>query len=182
MPKIIDHDVYKLELAQQAAQLFLTHGYSGLGMRKIASELGVSKSALYHYFPTKEVLFHACTNVVTQVLPSDHDAENETLKNASQSEKISSLIGIVKQIDVGFPDEISLLFDYLRGQSTEDINQNETMKLSNRRYENLMEKFVGKNNAKPVYCLMLGTMLLRYLDGEHTKFGEIEEWMKSQLK
>ena len=33
-------------------------------MRKVAAYLGLSKSALYHYFPTKEHLFLACTRQV----------------------------------------------------------------------------------------------------------------------
>ena len=64
MPKIVDHDAYRRELVEKATQLFSGHGFSGLGMRQIANELGISKSALYHYFPSKELLFSACTEYV----------------------------------------------------------------------------------------------------------------------
>ena len=57
MPKIIDRDAYRAELAGKAIAVFTEHGYNGLGMRGIAEAIGVSKSALYHYFPTKKDLF-----------------------------------------------------------------------------------------------------------------------------
>jgi predicted transcriptional regulator len=59
MPKNVDHDAYRLELAQKAARLFSKQGFAGLGMRSIAKELGISKSALNHYFPTKKGLLLA---------------------------------------------------------------------------------------------------------------------------
>ena len=61
MPKIVDHDAYREELVAQAVKYFSDHGYAGASMRKIADHLGVSKSAIYHYFPSKADLFLACT-------------------------------------------------------------------------------------------------------------------------
>lgn len=174
MPKKVDHDRYRLEIAQQAAALFSEHGYTGLGMRKIATELGISKSALYHYFPSKQVLFHACTDLMTRFeVKPEHVAEADE----PISQRIASLIEVFKEIEPIFPNELSLLIDYLRGRDKSAVAEDKTMQLANNRYALLVEKFVDKNVSKPVLCLLLGTLLMRYFDGETTDFNEIEAWL-----
>lgn len=57
MPKVVDHDQYRQTLLGQCSELFAERGYAALTMRQIAQHLGVSTGTLYHYFPSKEVLF-----------------------------------------------------------------------------------------------------------------------------
>jgi AcrR family transcriptional regulator len=47
------------QLLEQGAELFARHSYDELSMRKIASELGISKPLLYHYFQSKRAFFRA---------------------------------------------------------------------------------------------------------------------------
>jgi len=180
MPKIIDHQKYRTELAQRAVEIFSKYGYSGLGMRTIAKELGISKSALYHYFPTKEDLFTACTEVVTSFSEQNNIAHR--LENSSWEEKVQELIGIQKQIEPGFPGELSLLVDYLRNKTVIEIQLDENMKLANRRYLGLIEKFTSSKDAKPILCLLMGAMLQRYFDGNVTEWEEIQNWLIQQGK
>jgi AcrR family transcriptional regulator len=49
-----------------AAQSFLEHGYAGTTMSAIAATLGGSKGTLWSYFASKEVLFAAVIDRVTQ--------------------------------------------------------------------------------------------------------------------
>lgn len=42
-----------------AVQLFSTHGYAGVSMRRIAESAGVSKANIYHHFSSKEQLYFA---------------------------------------------------------------------------------------------------------------------------
>ncbi len=57
MPKIVDHDKYRKELADKCMDLFSKKGYANVTMREISKELGVSTGSLYHYFPNKEAIF-----------------------------------------------------------------------------------------------------------------------------
>ncbi len=57
MPKVVNHDEYRRELLGKCFELFAEKGYASLTMREIAQNLGVSTGTLYHYFPSKEVLF-----------------------------------------------------------------------------------------------------------------------------
>ncbi len=46
-------------ILDEAAVLFVEHGYHGLSMRQIAEAVGVSKAGLYYHFADKEALFLA---------------------------------------------------------------------------------------------------------------------------
>ena len=57
MPKIVNHEAYRLELLHKATPLFVQYGFEGLTTRQLARHLGVSTGTLYHYFANKEQLF-----------------------------------------------------------------------------------------------------------------------------
>ncbi|MCO4763329.1 MAG: TetR/AcrR family transcriptional regulator [Myxococcales bacterium] len=59
MPKIVDHEAYRLQLVEGSADLFSQHGFAGVTMRGVARALNVSTGTLYHYFESKETLFEA---------------------------------------------------------------------------------------------------------------------------
>ena len=113
MPKIVDHDAHSQDLARRAAEYFSHHGYAGSSMRKIAAHLGLSKSALYHYFPTKEALFLACTHQVMGTFASLAIAPD-----ATEAQKLAQLTDLLRP---SFAREMALIFDYLRGKSAEEI-------------------------------------------------------------
>ncbi len=171
MPKIIDHEARRKELATRAAALFSKHGYAGLGMRKIAEDLGISKSALYHYFPSKEALFHACTDVAMQY---DTPVGEGPLP-------LEALFDVLKSQEQGFAAELSLVLDYTREKSPEDIAKDPTMQLANARYAELVRTAVPPKDVNPVICLLLGTLLMRYMDGGQTDMDEIKDWLAAQL-
>ncbi|MBS0532383.1 MAG: TetR family transcriptional regulator [Proteobacteria bacterium] len=50
----------RLEVLRQAAASFNFKGYHATSMNEIAASLGVTKAALYHYFPNKNSLLAAC--------------------------------------------------------------------------------------------------------------------------
>src|SRR6201999_3047133 len=55
----LDVDERRRRLLELGADLFTRHAYDELSMAKIASEAGISKALLYHYFPSKEAYFVA---------------------------------------------------------------------------------------------------------------------------
>lgn len=176
MPKIVDHDQYKKTLAEKAIDIFAEHGYSGLGMRRIAQELGVSKSALYHYFPSKEALFAACGELVTARGSRALLAETKVSGNA-----LTKLLGYFEAQEDDLIKELYLLLDYLRGRSAVAIAADKNMQLASERYLTAVAAFVGDANAKPVLCLLYGLVLQRFLDGHTTGFSELEPWLREAL-
>jgi AcrR family transcriptional regulator len=53
----LDVDERRRQLLEQGAELFTTHRYDELSMSRIAAAMGISKSLLYHYFPSKRAFF-----------------------------------------------------------------------------------------------------------------------------
>lgn len=54
VPKIVDHDARRRELAQAAAKVIVRRGLDGVTIREIAREAGFSTGSLGHYFPSKD--------------------------------------------------------------------------------------------------------------------------------
>jgi AcrR family transcriptional regulator len=50
----------RVEILHAALRAFRTGGYHGTTLDDIAQQLGVRKTALYHYFPDKEAMLYAC--------------------------------------------------------------------------------------------------------------------------
>ena len=44
-------------ILERAAVLFGTHGFQGVGIAALAGDLGMSKAALFHYFPSKQDIY-----------------------------------------------------------------------------------------------------------------------------
>jgi AcrR family transcriptional regulator len=53
----LDVDERRRQLLERGAELFTSHPYDELSMSKIATEVGISKALLYHYFPSKQSYF-----------------------------------------------------------------------------------------------------------------------------
>lgn len=173
MPKVVDHEAYRQELAAKAADVFTQHGYNGLGMRAIAEAIGVSKSALYHYFPSKQELFAACTELVTQPRNIYGTAEHEELPSTHEK----ALTALLTALDSKFLGEMTLLMDYLRGRDAKEIAEDPLMQMADSQYLAELEKLVGHSNANKAYALILGGLMMRLFNGNRTEINEIESWI-----
>jgi AcrR family transcriptional regulator len=81
MPKIVNHEAYRLELLEKCMDLIVGKGYSNITMREIAEEIGVSTGTLYHYFPTKQSILekmfvHVKETNIRQYLDRIENARN----------------------------------------------------------------------------------------------------------
>lgn len=50
----------KENIILSALRLFLLRGYRNVSLVDVAKEIGITKGGIYHYFESKEQLFHAC--------------------------------------------------------------------------------------------------------------------------
>jgi AcrR family transcriptional regulator len=68
VPKLVDHDLRRRELAAVVWRLIARDGIEGVSLRDVAAESGWSTGALRHYFRTKEdLLSYAAELVVSRV-------------------------------------------------------------------------------------------------------------------
>lgn len=112
-------------IVQVAAQYFLDHGYAGTTMSGIAGALGGSKGTLWSYFPSKEELFVAVLDRLTEdfraqlslILNPQNDLESalrrfcrEFLVKVTSSEGIR-LYRLVLSEAVRFPEIGRIFYD-----------------------------------------------------------------------
>lgn len=96
MPKIVDHEQYRRELLSRCFDLFAEKGYGSLTMRQIAQGLGVSTGTLYHYFPSKEVLFEQLLEELTE---QDIHTITSALKGADTlSDRLAAAFAFLEEI------------------------------------------------------------------------------------
>ena len=157
MPKIVDHKAHSQDLAQRAAKYFSDHGYAGTSMHKVAAYLGLSKSALYHYFPTKEHLFLACTRQVIGGFDGNFiDA------TASEEENLAQLKEVLRK---DFASEMALVFEYLRGKSSIEIANDEAMQVAMDAYRKMVASIVGQDEVEESLARLFGSLMLDYMSG-----------------
>ena len=65
MPKIVDKEQKKSEIARVAIQLFSEKGFENATLQNIADAAGVGKGTIYHYFKSK---FDILKQIVTELL------------------------------------------------------------------------------------------------------------------
>lgn len=56
MPKRVDHDARRGEIARAALRLCAREGLASVTIGRVAAEAAISKGLVQHYFPTKEAL------------------------------------------------------------------------------------------------------------------------------
>lgn len=162
MPKIVDHEAYRDEIATRAVNVFRRRGYAGIGMREMARELGMSKSALYHYFPSKETLFLACSAKVADVSPDRSRAP------------VDALVDLAREWEEVFPGEMRIMLDYIGDRSGEDVRQDEAIERSREGFENGLASIVDTKLVPQILTAIFGFLLLRYIDGRSTPWTELE--------
>jgi AcrR family transcriptional regulator len=85
-----------------AHQLFLSNGYHGTSMRKIADKAGIALGGIYNHFPSKEELFLEVLirfHPIFDVLPALANAEGETVAELVNDAAQRLVSNIEKRID-----------------------------------------------------------------------------------
>lgn len=179
MPKIVDHEKLRQELAERAARLFLGRGYSALGMREIAAELGVSKSALYHYFPGKRELFDAAGQVAVGRMASAFARPLGAPDGVEGT--VGAIVAGVRSLDADFRNEIALLTDYLRTVEDE-ADALAGIAASNASIKSSVAAIVGAEHASLVLSLCYGFLLQRVFAPGVTDFARFEADLRQLLQ
>ncbi|MFF2483424.1 TetR/AcrR family transcriptional regulator [Paenibacillus sp. NPDC058071] len=66
MPKIVDHDLRREQLAEAAWRVIRREGLEGISVRRVAEEAGMSLGSLRHYFTTQAELLAFSMQLVSE--------------------------------------------------------------------------------------------------------------------
>jgi AcrR family transcriptional regulator len=179
MPKIVDHEAYRRQIIEKAIELFEAQGYEGIGMRELAKQVGISKSALYHYFPSKEALFEGVVAAVVQ-----QDIEGlpvADLEAMTFSEKLTAFIDYILAHEDEYARQYAILMEYVRLRPASDLAQ--PMAAETEQYAEAMAAFLGITlaEARALYHQLTGVMVQRVFDQRQTDLRTAMQWFLTYL-
>ncbi|MBE9032508.1 TetR/AcrR family transcriptional regulator [filamentous cyanobacterium LEGE 11480] len=114
MPKIVDHELYRQELLGKSFHLFADRGYAAITMRQLATGLGVSTGTLYHYFPSKQVIFEQM--VLMRLAKSLNTFGDRLAQIDSIREKVEATFAYYADVEVEALREVMLCMDFFQYQ------------------------------------------------------------------
>ncbi|MGY4719413.1 TetR/AcrR family transcriptional regulator [Naumannella cuiyingiana] len=66
MPKVVDHEQRRAEIADAVRRILLRDGLAGATVRAVVAETGMSSGAIRHYFPNQEELVGFATGGIVE--------------------------------------------------------------------------------------------------------------------
>lgn len=162
MPKIVDHEQVRADIVARAVELFAEQGFGGLGIRGLAKAVGMAKSSIYYYFPTKEALIEAVIEaVVAQDVASLEGAAGSAGSFADRLERAVTWT-------VDNEDRLATQIRILNEAAREKIWTDDGSVIQT--YVKGLSRVIGLNvaAARTFYLQILGVVLQRMVDGNRT--------------
>lgn len=123
-----DFEEKQHQLLLTAAKVFATQGMDKASMSQIAGEAGVSKSLLYHYYPSKDSLIFAIIHTHLEAL--DRKLEQATDPALPPKQHLEKLVLNVLEAYRGADDQHKVQLN--AGQALSDAQQKEIHQLERR--------------------------------------------------
>lgn len=98
----MDVDDRRAQLLERGAELFTSHPYEELTMSKIAAEVGISKSLLYHYFPSKQAFFEATLSAWAEELQTRTEVDPDLPPVEQLTNSLEGFLALVEENDVAY--------------------------------------------------------------------------------
>ena len=103
----LDVDERRRQLLERGAELFTSHRYEELSMSRIAAEAGISKSLLYHYFPSKQAFFEATLGAWAEELRARTEPDPDLPPVEQLAASIGGFLGLVEENAVAYRNLMS---------------------------------------------------------------------------
>ncbi len=106
-----EYDQRREYIVEQAARLYARDGFLGASVAKLAQACGISKSAIYHYYPSKEdILFDV---MHSHILALDQAARAAAINAGPGAEKLRGLARALMRLYVGAHNRHKVLLNEL---------------------------------------------------------------------
>jgi AcrR family transcriptional regulator len=98
----LDVDERRRQLLERGAELFTSHRYDELSMSRIAAEVGISKSLLYHYFPSKQAFFEATLGAWAEELRARTEPDPDLPPTEQLSASLDGFLSLIEENSVAY--------------------------------------------------------------------------------
>ena len=92
MPKIVDHEQRRRDIAEAVFRVIGIRGMEGVSLRDVATEAGVSMGSVQHYFNTKEEMLRFALGYMRERAGERFAAELGKLKNPSNRDYLRAIL------------------------------------------------------------------------------------------
>lgn len=94
MPKRVDHEQRRGEIAVALMRVAARDGLEGISLRHVAAEAGVTSGMVQHYFPTKDAMMHFAMDAASESFagPGDARRDDSAGEAATIEEQIFTLL------------------------------------------------------------------------------------------
>lgn len=189
MPKLIDHDTKKVDIAHATWKILLKKGVGGVSVRNIAKEAGITLGALRYYFTTQEELL-AYTEELIHVTIAEKTAELFMAELPPQEKIIDLLIGVLPGDSLaGAAAEARLVFQLqMKARKTFDASRDSIFQavksiMSNLVMLNLLKKDMDLSlETERLYALMNGLAMDCVLRGEERQTNKMRRILETHVR
>ncbi len=172
MPKIVDSEEYRKKLLRQCFDLFALKGYANVTTRQLSQELGISTGAMYHYFPSKKVLFE---QLVEEVSLQDIQLFKMAARGHRISDRLQELEKLLIENEEHFIKQAAIWVDFYQNYEIAEINDNPIFQKIDRRYQQAMSELLNLSDLKLtrfIWTLINGILIEQMEDDGSFLFQE----------
>src|SRR6266852_4924956 len=106
-----DREAVSRSILDAARELFVTHGYQEVSIRKIAERIVYSPAAIYSYFPSKDDIFFALAEEGFRLLGDPADlAEREQPRSVDPLDRLRKVFWRIYEFSGQHPQYFALMF------------------------------------------------------------------------
>jgi AcrR family transcriptional regulator len=99
------------EILKAARELFLENGVEGVTTRQIAARVGISQTALYVYFCTKEQMLDSLAKEAWRGLGEALDAAAKAAAEQTEpADRLRQILGVFMRYWLGHPDDFRIVY------------------------------------------------------------------------
>jgi AcrR family transcriptional regulator len=170
MPKVVDFDKQRKEILFKSFDLFAQKGYANVTTRQLCQEIGVSTGALYHYFPSKKVLFE---QLVDEISRQDTLLLKQVVGKTLE-ERITALGQLLIQHEAYFIKQAIVWVNFYQHNDAQEVQANPIFRQIDDRYQQSMAELLGiqeQKIARFVWTLING-VLIEQVGNEDLSFPE----------
>jgi AcrR family transcriptional regulator len=169
MPKIVDTEQYRKALLYKCFDLLAEKGYANVTTRQISKVLGISTGAMYHYFPSKKVLFEQLVEEMSRqdvLMLETAAAGADTL-----SERLLALGQFLLEHEDYFVGQARIWADFYQQTDPQEILANPVFQQVDARYQQVMAAILGLSDVKVVRLVwtLINGVLIEQLGGRDSQ-------------
>lgn len=189
MPKIVDHEERRKQIAEATWRVILRWGMKGATVRKIAQEAGVSLGALRHYFTTQdELLLFAMKLVKERAAQRIREVQ---MRDLCPKEMVIQILLEILPVDEQRMAEMEVWFAFVFHQKYRESESEELQVgffpqirsiLSKLQQQDLLQKGLDlETEAEKLYAIIDGIAVHAMLESQRLLPERIERVLRHHL-